>query len=90
MLKRNLKVKSFLTSGRIALTVLVLALIVMGASCNSTDEIGKPGPVSINPPKPAAAGAPVALAALPPVVLEAELKAVNGRPIKLSDYGGKV
>jgi thiol-disulfide isomerase/thioredoxin len=90
MLKRDLMIKRFLTSGRVALTVLVLALISLVASCNSTDEIGKPGPVSVNPPKPPAAGAPVALATLPPVVLEAELKAVNGRSIKLSDYGGKV
>ena len=90
MLKRDLMIKRFLTPGRIALTVLVLALISMFASCNSTDEIGKPGAVSINPPKPPAGGAPVALVTLPPVVLEAELKAVNGRSIKLSDYGGKV
>ena len=90
MLKRDFMIKRFLTSGRIALTVLALAVLSIVASCNSTDEIGKPGPVSINPPKPPAAGAPVALATLPPVVLEAELKAVDGRSIKLSDYGGKV
>ncbi len=81
----------YLTPTRIALTVLVLSLVaVVGASsCNSTEDTKRPGPVSINPPKPGPT-APTAMLTLPPVVLDTELKAVNGGPIKLSNYAGKV
>ncbi|MBA3354517.1 MAG: TlpA family protein disulfide reductase [Pyrinomonadaceae bacterium] len=91
MSKENREKNHLLTPARLALTVLVLSLVsVFGiSSCNSADEIGKPGPVSINPAKPAAAAAG-SMVTLPPVVLDTELKAVNGRPIKLSDYAGKV
>jgi thiol-disulfide isomerase/thioredoxin len=81
----------YLTPTRIALTVLVLSLVaIVGASsCNSTEDPKRPGPVSINPPKPGPT-APTTMLTLPPVVLDTELKAVNGRPIKLSNYAGKV
>ncbi len=91
MSKENRKKNQFLTPARLALTVLVLSLVsaIGVSSCNSTDGIGKPGPISINPAKPAAA-APGSMVTLPPVVLATELKGMNGRPIKLSDYAGKV
>jgi len=91
MSKENREKNHLLTPARLALTVLVLSLVsVFGiSSCNSADEIGKPGPVPINPAKPAAAAAG-SMVTLPPVVLDTELKAMNGRPIKLSDYAGKV
>ncbi len=40
-------------------------------------------------PKPNAPAAPAVLTTLPPVVLDTELKALNGAPIKLSNYAGK-
>ncbi len=91
MSKENREKNHYLTPARLALTLRVLSLVsAFGlSSCNSTDGIGKPGPVSINPAKPAPA-APGPMVTLPPVVLDTELKAMNGRPIKLSDYAGKV
>ena len=91
MSKVNREQNSFLTPSRLAMTALVLSLIAAlgSSSCNSTDDIGKSGPVSINPAKPAP-GAPGAMLTLPPLVLNTELKSTNGRPIKLSDYSGKV
>jgi len=91
MSKENAEQNRYLTPARLAITALVLSLIAAlgGSSCNSTDEIGKPGPVSINPAKPAPV-APAAMVTLPPAVLDAELKSLNGRSIKLSDYSGKV
>ena len=91
MSKENRKENHFLTPARLALTILVLSLVaVVGASsCNSTDEIVKPGPVSINPAKPAPA-APAALVTLPAAVLDAELQSISKQRIKLSDYAGKV
>ncbi|MGI8897345.1 MAG: TlpA family protein disulfide reductase [Pyrinomonadaceae bacterium] len=91
MSKETRKKSHFLTPARLALTVLVLSLVAAFgvSSCNSTDGIGKPGPISINPAKSAPA-APGSMPTLPAVVLDTELKTVNGRPIKLSDYAGKV
>lgn len=91
MSKENREKNHYLTPARLALTLRVLSLVsAFGlSSCNSTDGIGKPGPVSINPAKPAPA-APGPMVTLPPVVLDTELKGMNGRPIKLSDYAGKV
>jgi len=84
----------FFTPARLALTVLVLSLVAMfgASSCNSTDEIAirdsarKPQP---NPSRPGSA-APADAPALPATVLDVEMKALAGSPIKLSDYGGKV
>lgn len=89
MLKENQEKNHYLTPSRLALTVMVLALVsaIGASSCNSTDDIGRPGPVSINPPKPAA---PAAIVVLPPLVLNTELKSLTGPPIKLGDYAGKV
>jgi thiol-disulfide isomerase/thioredoxin len=91
MSKENREMNHFLTPARLALTVLVLSLVaaIGTSSCNSTEGIDKPGPVSINPNKSAPA-APAAMVTLPPVVLDTELKSIIGHPIKLSDYAGKV
>ncbi len=91
MSKENREENHYLTPARIALTVVVLSLVAAFgvSSCNSTDGIGKPGPVSINPARPAP-DAPASMVTLPPLVLDTELKSMNGRPIKLSDYAGKV
>jgi thiol-disulfide isomerase/thioredoxin len=91
MSKENREKNHYFTPARVALTVVVLSLIAAfgGSSCNSTDGIGTPGPVSINPPK-AAPAAPGTMVTLPPLVLNTELKSVNGPPIKISDYAGKV
>jgi len=89
--------KKFWTPLRIVLTITVLGLLaaVGLSSCNSKDE-NSSAPVSTSnrnevgstaPPAPAA---PAALNALPNNVIGAELRAVNGAPIKLSDYSGKV
>jgi thiol-disulfide isomerase/thioredoxin len=85
----------FWTPVRLALTAMVLALVAaLGvSSCHSADEISRPnssvttGPINSarNVPLP-----PAALATLPASVLDAELKAASGAPIKLSNYSGKV
>jgi peroxiredoxin len=84
--------KGFWTPVRLASTVLVLSLVgAFGASsCHSTDEVAtkESAPkTAVNPSRPAPA---TALATLPPNVRDAELRAVTGAPIKLSDYSGKV
>ena len=91
MSKETREENHYITPARIAFTVLVLSLVAAFgvSSCNSTDESGKQGPVSINPAKPAPA-APVSMVTLPPLVLDTELKSINGRPIKLSEFSGKV
>ncbi|MGH9968349.1 MAG: TlpA disulfide reductase family protein [Pyrinomonadaceae bacterium] len=82
----------FFTPARVALTVGVISLLVAfgASSCNSTDDSGKsnaPAPrISANPGR----SAPAAITTLPPAVRDAELKAVSGAPIRLSDYSGKV
>lgn len=98
----NAKSRSFWTPGRIAATIMVLTLVAMfgASSCNSNDEpiSREPAPKAkiapVNPAAPArdpAAPAPAtATATLPATVRDAELKAVNGKPIKLANYDGKV
>lgn len=83
--------KGFWSPARISATILVLSLIaiVAGSSCNSNDVT--PASTSAPTTAPATTNPPAAvLASLPPSVLEAQLKATNGRPIRLSDYNGKV
>ncbi|HKY27627.1 MAG TPA: TlpA disulfide reductase family protein [Pyrinomonadaceae bacterium] len=73
---------SFFTPARLALTALVLcvATLIGASSCNSNDSIG-------GAKEPAKATSPNML---PPSVRDAEMRAVTGAPIKLSDYSGKV
>ena len=69
---------------RIVATIIVLGLFAMFAatSCNSNDpEITKP----------ATPGAPTAnVLTVPAVVLDTEMQGSDGKPIKLSNYSGKV
>lgn len=89
------------TPPRIAATVLVLSLVAaLGiSSCSSGDEPHTSPPAVSSggnaPPNRSGATrpappAPAAVLTLPPSVVDAELKAVSGAPIKLSSYSGKV
>lgn len=85
----------FWTPVRIILTVVVLSLIAVfaGSSCNSNDVTPTNSNTASNPASnpPAARNPPATvLAVLPPSVLEAEMKAASGPPIRLSNYAGKV
>ena len=91
------KRRSFWTPKRVAATIMVLTLVAMfgASSCNSSDEsvTREPAPKAKTAPVKPAAPAPApatAMATLPATVLDAQLKAVNGAPIKLADYSGKV
>lgn len=83
----------FWTPLRVASTVIVLGLLaVFGASsCNSNDSgpAAPAGSVAVRPGaapnRPAAA-----LVSLPQPILEAENRAATGKPIKLSNYSGKI
>jgi peroxiredoxin len=92
--KKNKKEKELWTPARIAFTILVLSLLAaLGiSSCTSNDEPRKsPSGVAKNNSAPPAMNAPPApITMLPASVTDAELKAVTGAPIKLSDYAGKV
>jgi thiol-disulfide isomerase/thioredoxin len=87
--------KRLWTPTRIAFSVLVLSLLAAFgiSSCSSNDEkhTAPPPPVTVTtgtPPPRSAAPPPVVK--LPPNVIDAELRAVTGAPIKLSNYAGKV
>jgi glutathione peroxidase-family protein len=87
--------KHFWTPVRLALTAMVLLLLAAFgvSSCHSADQISQPNSsvttAPVNSPSNVPS-APAALATLPPNVLDAELKAASGAPIKLSNYSGKV
>jgi thiol-disulfide isomerase/thioredoxin len=72
--------KNLWTTRRIIFTLIVLMLVALfvGSSCNSNDRTTTT--TATNSAYPT----------LPPVVLETELRAASGSPIKLSDYSGKV
>ena len=84
----------FWTPTRIAASIVVLSLVAMfgASSCNSNDErtTKENAAASKTPTNPGAPAPAVAMNTLPPTVLDAELKAVSGGPIKLADYNGKV
>ncbi|MGI8917895.1 MAG: TlpA disulfide reductase family protein [Pyrinomonadaceae bacterium] len=99
--KQKSKRESFWTPLRVAATVMVLSLVALfgASSCNSNDEsvnrepaprANSANPAAPAPANPAAPAPATASAALPITVRDAELKAVNGKPIKLGDYNGKV
>jgi len=93
--------KPLWTPTRIAFTVLVLSLFAAFgiSSCSSSDERRTNPPASgvasdskapnsgVPPPRTAA---PPPVTMLPASVTEAELRALTGAPIKLSNYAGKV
>jgi len=81
--------KHLWTTRRIIFTVIVLTLVAVfvGSSCNSTDTI--PSTTAPAPEGARSSGGNV-LSSLPPNVMDAELRAASGSPIRLSDYSGKV
>ena len=78
---------SFWTTRRVALTITVLLLLLpLGlSSCSSREETPATN-VKTEPAPPTRSAVPT----LPPNVLNAELRSLNGNPIKLADYSGKV
>ncbi len=85
--------RKFWTPLRLVSTVIVLTLFAgFGvSSCNSNDP--QPTSPTISSTRRPAAGpnrVGTGLISLPPLVLDAEMRAANGEPIKLSDYSGKV
>jgi thiol-disulfide isomerase/thioredoxin len=92
--KKNKNEKPLWTPARIAFTIVVLSLLAAFgiSSCTSNDEPHKsPSGVATNSSAPLARNAPPApITMLPASVTDAELKAVTGAPIKLSNYAGKV
>lgn len=83
--------KKFWTPFRLLTTFIVTALIaVLASSCNSNDVAPTS---STNAPADTSAAknpsGPV-LSSLPPNVMEAQMPAASGSPIRLSDYSGKV
>ena len=90
--------KSLWTPSRLAATIVVLSLFAAFgiSSCSSSDEKREapPAPVArnnppANPVAPAPLG-PAPMVALPANITGAEMRAVTGGPIKLSNYSGKV
>ena len=86
------------TPTRIVFTIIVLSLFAFGiSSCSSSDE-KRPQPATSGvaskpgaPPDKTAPAPPAAvITTLPTNVVDAELRAVTGAPIKLSSYLGKV
>src|SRR5687767_755131 len=87
--------KPLWTPARLAFTIVVLSLFatVGVSSCNSNDETRTAAPTPANTPAVTVRNAPATqpvLTTLPANVLDSELKALNGAPIKLSNYDGKV
>jgi thiol-disulfide isomerase/thioredoxin len=87
--------KPLWTPARLAFTIVVLSLFatVGVSSCNSNDETRVSVPTPANTPAASVRNAPApqpVLTTLPANVLDSELKALNGAPIKLSNYDGKV
>ena len=86
------------TPARAVLTAVVLSLVASFgvSSCNSSDEKRPDAPpvnTANNNSAPATgkpAAPPTVITTLPAAVVEAELSAVSGGPIKLSNYAGKV
>ncbi len=77
---------------RIALTVVVLSLFAAFgiSSCTSKDEKYTPRTPPAANNEAARNTGPAPVTTLPANVAEAELRAVSGDPIKLSNYAGKV
>jgi len=86
--------KRLWTPARLAFTVVVLSLFAAFgiSSCSSNDERRAPSasaPVN-NAPPTARNVPPPPITILPASVVDAELRAAAGEPIKLSNYSGKV
>jgi thiol-disulfide isomerase/thioredoxin len=91
--------KSFWTPLRVVATLVAVSLtVVIGvSSCNSNDEraknnkpVIKANPGASTTSAPVQPDAPATVPVVPPNVLSAELKSVNGSPIRMANYSGKV
>jgi thiol-disulfide isomerase/thioredoxin len=84
--------KKFWTPARMALTLTVLALVAAfgASSCRQSTETAKTDPNASKTVGAAPAGGPVAIAPLPPALMATELKTIDGRSVRLSDFAGKV
>lgn len=92
--------KPLWTPARLAFTLVVLSLLAAFgiSSCSSNDERHANPPATgvavnsgqPNPAVPPRTAPPPALTTLPAAITDAELRAVSGSPIKLSNYAGKV
>jgi len=87
--------KPLWTPARLAFTIVVLSLFATFgvSSCNSNDETRTTAPTPANTPAVTVRNDPASqpvLTTLPANVLDSELRALNGAPIKLSNYDGKV
>lgn len=89
--------KTLWTPVRVAFTVVVLSLLAAFgiSSCSSGDEPHSSPPAvsrdgSAGTKNPPVRSAPPAVITLPTSVVDAEMRAVTGAPIKLSSYAGKV
>jgi thiol-disulfide isomerase/thioredoxin len=80
------------TPARIAFTVIVLSLFAAFgiSSCTSKDERHTARTPAVEKSNAPVNAAPAPITTLPSNVVEAELRAVTGAPIKLSSYAGKV
>jgi thiol-disulfide isomerase/thioredoxin len=89
-MKVKTRPKPFWTPLRVVATLVAVSLagVIGVSSCNSLDERAKKPVIKASP------GAPTTSAPVQPVVpaavLSAELKSVNGSPIRMSNYSGKV
>jgi thiol-disulfide isomerase/thioredoxin len=83
--------RNFWTPARLAFTLITLALLAAfgASSCSRSPETAKTGESA---PKTAApgTGGPVVATPLPASLMATELKTIDGKAIKLSDYAGKV
>jgi cytochrome c biogenesis protein CcmG/thiol:disulfide interchange protein DsbE len=89
---KSTKSKRMWTPARIAFTVIVLSLFAAFgiSSCTSKDEKRTAQTPAAGKGNAPVNTAPAPLTTLPSNVVEAELRAVTGAPIKLSSYAGKV
>jgi thiol-disulfide isomerase/thioredoxin len=82
--------RAFWTPARLALTCVTLALIAAFgvSSCRTSDETKPAGGSATSSGTPV--GGPLAASPVPASLMATELKTLDGRSVKLSDYAGKV
>lgn len=85
----------FWTPSRLAFTLVVLALVAAfgASSCSRSPEAGKQSETATGTGGAASSGNPAVPPALSPVpasLLATELKTIDGKTVRLSDYAGKV
>jgi thiol-disulfide isomerase/thioredoxin len=93
--------KGFWTPTRLTMTFIVLALVAAfgASSCNPPAEVAKTNESApkantnapaTNPPAPANSAAPTGPVPMPTSLMQAQLKALDGKVFKLTDFAGKV